>query len=97
MSISIFIFISKRVGQKPVAVNRLFFVFDENFVLTFLAHTADVVFLDAERVAEDVGTFAAGDAGATSNRERPSATEIAEAEIVESHRHVFCFHREQTI
>jgi len=36
--------------------------------LTFLAHTADVVFLDAERVAEDVSPFAAGDAGASSNR-----------------------------
>jgi len=62
--------------------------------LTFLAHTADVVFLDAERVAEDVSPFAAGDAGASSNRERASATQIAEADVVESDRHVLRFHWE---
>lgn len=82
------------MGQNFVVVNRLFFVFHENFVLTFLAHTADVVFLDAERVAEDVSPFAAGDAGSTSNRERASATQIAEADVVESDRHVLRFHWE---
>jgi len=82
------------MGQNFVVVNRLFFVFHENFVLTFLAHTADVVLFHAERVAEDIGAFAAGDAGATSDGERASATEIAEAEIVESHRHVLRFHWE---
>ena len=78
-------------------VNRFFdflFSLDENFVLTNLAHTADVIFLDAERVAEKVGAFAASDAGATSNRERASATEIAEADVVESDRHVLRFHWE---
>ena len=82
------------MGQNFVVVNRLFFVFHENFVLTFLAHTADVVFLDAQGVAEKVGAFSTGDAGATSNRERASATQIAEAEIVESDRHVLRFHWE---
>ena len=79
-------------------VNRFLFVWDgifaKNFVLTFLAHTADVVLFHRERVAEDVSPFAAGDARATSNRQRASATEIAEAEIVESHRHVLRFHWE---
>lgn len=75
------------MGQKAAVVNRLFFVFHENFVLTFLAHTADVVFLDAERVAEDVSPFAAGDAGATSNGERASATQAAEADVVECGGH----------
>ena len=77
--------------QKSAVVNRLLFVWDgifaKNFVLTFLAHTADVVFLDAERVAEDVSAFAASDAGATSNGERASATEIAEADVVECGDH----------
>lgn len=75
------------MGQNFVVVNRLFFVFHENFVLTFLAHTADVVFLDAERVAEDVSAFAASDARATSNGERASATQIAEADVVECGGH----------
>ena len=75
------------MGQNFFVVNRLFFVFYENFVLTFLAHTADVVFLDAERVAEDVSTFPAGDAGASSNGERASATEIAEADVVQCGGH----------
>ena len=75
------------MGQNFVVVNRLFFVFHENFVLTFLAHTADMVFLDAERVAEDVSAFSTGDAGATSNRERASATQIAEADVVECGGH----------
>ena len=86
------------MGQKSAVVNRLLFVWDgifaKNFVLTFLAHTADVVFLDAERVAENVSPFSTGDAGATNNGERASATEIAEAEIVESGRHVLRFHWE---
>ena len=71
-------------------VNRFFdflFSLDENFVLTNLAHTADVIFLDAQGVAEKVGAFAAGDAGASSNRERASATEIAEADVVECGGH----------
>ena len=71
-------------------VNRFFdflFSLDENFVLTNLAHTADVIFLDAERVAEKVGAFAASDARASSNRERASATEIAEADVVQCGGH----------
>ena len=71
-------------------VNRFFdflFSLDENFVLTNLAHTADVIFLDAERVAEKVGAFAASDARASSNRKRASATEIAEADVVECGGH----------
>ena len=78
-------------------VNRFFdflFSLDENFVLTNLAHTADVIFLDAERVAEKIGAFAASDARATSNGERASATQIAEADVVECGDHVFCFHYE---
>ena len=75
------------MGQKSAVVNRLFFAFDENFVLTFLAHAADVVFLDAERVAENVSAFSTGDAGSTSNRERASATQIAEADVVECGGH----------
>jgi len=85
------------MGQKSAVVNRLFFVFDENFVLTFLAHTADIVLLDAERVAENVSPFSTGDTGATSNRERASATQIAEADIVESDGHALRFHWEQSI
>lgn len=75
------------MGQKSAVVNRLFFVFHENFVLTFLAHTADIVLFHAERVAEDVSAFAASDARATSNRERASATQIAEAKIIECGGH----------
>ena len=75
------------MGQKSAVVNRLFFGFDENFVLTFLTHPADVVFLDAERVTEDVGAFSTGDARATRNRERPSAAQIAEADVVECGGH----------
>lgn len=75
------------MGQKSAVVNRLFFVFHENFVLTFLAHAADVVLLDAERVAENVSPFSTGDAGATSNGERASATQIAEADVVECGGH----------
>ena len=82
------------MGQNFVVVNRLFFVFHENFVLTFLAHTADVVFLDAQGVAEKIGAFAASDARATSNGERASASQIAEADVVECGDHVFCFHYE---
>lgn len=77
--------------QKSAVVNRLLFVWDgifaKNFVLTFLAHTADVVFLDAERVAENVSPFSTGDAGATSNRERASATQAAEADVVQCGGH----------
>ena len=84
--------------QKSAVVNRLLFVWDvifaKNFVLTFLAHTADVVFLDAERVAENVSPFSTGDAGATNNGERASAAQIAEADVVECGDHVFCFHYE---
>ena len=73
--------------QKSAVVNRLLFVWDgifaKNFVLTFLAHTADVVFLDAERVAENVSPFSTGDAGATNNGERAITTEIAEAAVFE--------------
>ena len=89
-----------RLQVKVGAVNEFFdflFVFHENFVLTDLAHTADVVLFHRERVAENVGAFAAGDARATSNRQRASAAQIAEAEIVESHRHVLRFHWEQSI
>lgn len=80
------------MGQKSAVVNRLLFVWDgiifaKNFVLTFLAHTADVVFLDAERVAENVSPFSTGDAGAINNGERASATEIAEADVVECGDH----------
>lgn len=75
------------MGQIFAVVNRLFFVFHENFVLTFLAHPADVVLLDAERIAENVSPFSTGDAGATSNRERASATQIAEADVVECGGH----------
>jgi hypothetical protein len=80
------------MGQNFAVVNRLFFVFHENFVLTFLAHPADVVLLDTERVAEDISPLAAGDAGSTSNGERASATQIAEANVVESDRHALRFH-----
>ena len=78
-------------------VNRFFdflFSLDENFVLTNLAHTADVIFLDAQGVAEKVGAFAASDARATSNGERASASQAAEADVVECGDHVFCFHYE---
>ena len=78
-------------------VNRFFdflFSLDENFVLTNLAHTADVILLDAERVAEKVGAFAASDASTGSNGERASAAQIAEADVVECGDHVFCFHYE---
>ena len=75
------------MGQNFVVVNRLFFVFHENFVLTFLAHTADVVLLHAEGVAEDISPFSTGDAGATSDGERASATQIAEADVVECGGH----------
>ena len=75
------------MGQKSAVVNRLFFVFHENFVLTFLAHTADIVLFHAERVAEDISPFAAGHAGATSNGERASATQIAKADVVECGGH----------
>ena len=75
------------MGQNFVVVNRLFFVFHENFVLTFLAHPADVVLLDADGIAEDVSAFAASDARATSNGERASATQIAEADVVECGGH----------
>ena len=78
-------------------VNRFFdflFSLDENFILTNLAHTADVIFLDAERVAEKVGAFAASDASTGSNRKRASAAQIAEADVVECRCHVFCFHYE---
>ena len=83
------------MGQKSAVVNRLFFVFDENFVLTFLAHPADVVLLDAERIAEDVSPFSTGDARATCNRERASATEVAKADVVEFVDHLLCFHWEK--
>ena len=75
------------MGQKSAVVNRLFFVFHENFVLTFLAHPADVVLLDADGIAENVSPFSTGDAGATSNRERASATQIAEADVVQCGGH----------
>ena len=75
------------MGQNFFVVNRLFFVFHENFVLTFLAHTADVVLFHAERVAEDVSPFSTGDAGATSDGERTSATEIAEADVIQCGGH----------
>jgi len=75
------------MGKNFVVVNRLFFVFHENFVLTFLAHAADVVLLDAQRVAENVSPFSTGDAGATSNRERASATQAAEADVVQCGGH----------
>ena len=71
-------------------VNRFFdflFSLDENFILTNLAHTADVVFLDAQGVAEKIGAFAASDARATSNCERASAAQIAEADVVECGDH----------
>ena len=78
-------------------VNRFFdflFSLDENFVLTNLAHTADVILLDAQGVAEKVGAFAASDASAGCNRKRASAAQIAEADVVECGDHVFCFHYE---
>lgn len=73
--------------QKSAVVNRLFFVFHENFVLTFLAHAADAVLFHAERVAEDISPFSTGDAGASSNRERASATQAAEADVVQCGGH----------
>lgn len=78
-------------------VNKFFdflFSLDENFVLTNLAHTADVVLFHAERVAEDVSPFAASDARATSNGERASATQISEADVVECGGHLLRFHYE---
>ena len=66
---------------------KLFFRLAENLVLTFLAHAADVVLLDAQRVAENVSPFSTGDAGATSNRERASATQAAEADVVQCGGH----------
>ena len=71
-------------------VNRFFdflFSLDENFVLTNLAHTADVILLDAQGVAEKVGAFAASDASTGSNGERASAAQIAEADVVECGGH----------
>lgn len=85
------------MGQNPVEVKDLFEVFDENFVLTSLTHSADVVLLDADGVAENVSPFSTGDAGATSNRERPSATEVAQADVVEFVSHLLCFHWEKSI
>ena len=82
------------MGQKPVEVKDLFALFDENFVLTSLTHSADVVLLDADGVAENVSPFSTGDAGATSNRERPSATEVAQADVVEFVDHLLRFHWE---
>ena len=82
------------MGQKSAVVNRLFFGFDENFVLTFLAHPADVILLDADGVAENVSPFSTGDARATRNRERASATEVAQADVVEFVDHLLCFHWE---
>ena len=79
------------------AVNEFFdflFGFHENFVLTDLAHTADVVLFHAERVAEKVGAFAAGDARATCNRQRASAANRVEADVVEGDRHLLRFHYE---
>jgi len=79
------------------AVNEFFdflFGFHEDFVLTFLAHTADVVLFHAERVAENVSPFSTGDAGATSNRERASAANRVEADVVEGDRHLLRFHYE---
>lgn len=75
------------MGRNFAVVNRLFFVFDENFVLTFLTHPADVILFHAERVAENVGAFSTGDAGSTSNRERASAAQIAEADVVKCGDH----------
>jgi len=92
-----FDFHAHSMGQIFAVVNRLFFVFHENFVLTFLAHPADVVLLDADGIAEDVCAFTAGDARATCNRERASATEVAEADVVEFVDHLLCFHWEQII
>ena len=80
------------MGQNPVEVKDLFAVFDENFVLTNLTHPADVVFLDADGIAEDVSAFAAGDARATRDSQRASATQIAEADVVECGDHLFTFH-----
>ena len=100
MSISIFIFMSTDYRQRlrlSTDFLKLFFGFAENFVLTDLAHTADVVFLDTEGIAKTVGPFTAGDARATSNRERASATQIAEADVVQSDRHALRFHWEQSI
>ena len=82
------------MGQKPVEVKDLFALFDENFVLTNLTHSADIVLLDADGVAEDVGAFSTGDARATRNRERASATEVAQADVVEFVDHLLCFHWE---
>ena len=79
------------------AVNEFFdflFGFHEDFVLTDLAHTADVVLFHRERVAEKVGAFAASDARATSNGERTSAAQIAEADVVECGGHLLRFHYE---
>ena len=73
---------------------KLFFGFAENFVLTDLAHTADVVLFHRERVAEKVGAFAAGDARATCNRQRASAANRVEADVVEGDRHLLRFHYE---
>jgi hypothetical protein len=79
------------------AVNEFFdflLSLDENFILTNLAHTADVIFLDAQGIAEKVGAFAASDARATSNGERTSAAQIAEADVVECGGHLLRFHYE---
>lgn len=89
-----------RLQAKVRIVNRFLFVWDEifakNFVLTFLAHTADVVFLDAQGVAEKIGAFAASDARATNNGERTSAANPAEVEAdgVECGGHLLRFHYE---
>ena len=72
------------------AVNKFFdflFGFHEDFVLTNLAHTADVVLLHAERVAEKVGAFTTGDARATCDCQRASAANRVEADVVECDDH----------
>jgi len=80
------------MGQNFAVVNRLFFAFGENQVLTGLAHSADFILSAADFVAEIVGGFTTGDASTTSHREGSRATEKVEADVFEFRIHSFTFH-----
>ena len=92
-----FHFHAKSMGEKPPVVKGLFFGFAENRVLTSLTHSADSELLFGESVLESVGATTAGDARATCDGERASASEVGEGDVVELVDHVLCFHRGKVI
>ena len=80
------------MGQNFAVVNRLFFGFGENQVLTGLAHSADFILSAANFVAEIVGGFTTGHASTASHREGSRATEKVKADVFEFRIHSFTFH-----